>query len=299
METLIPLQVKTFSLPSRRESYGASRGVRSESAETTLERLDSLAILPYALSQDALGANSLWAGLAEEAKAARREAKENPFASPGGFASLDYALRSLARETRFFDSRQEALRQYICGLQNSVQVFPVADVLNEALDLLDPVWERADVLLRCRIAPCLPVVRANRHRLQRSLVALLLNSVEALEGGSGTLAFSAEAEQDSEGNVQGVCITLKDNGRGMEPEVLARARQAGFSAKPGGLGMGLAFADAFARASGGRLDVESETGRGTNVALRLPALHASTQDDALYNLRSSSRTSGGNVLVAA
>ncbi len=286
---------------SRISRFVVPSAVHHEPLETSLEKLDRLSVLPYALPVGALAENSLWAELADTAKALRREALVASPDAPGAEQKLDFLLRALARETRFLAPQREGLRQYLCAMQNSIQVFPVADVINETLDMLEPLWERDDILLRCRVAPRLPVVRANRRQLQQSLVALLLNAVEALGEAGGALTLTAEPEWDSAESLQGVCITLKDNGRGMEPEVLAKARQACFTTKASreAAGMGMTFADAFVRSARGRLGIESEPGRGTAVALRLPALHASTQDTTLRNLFASVQSSRSRVLAAA
>lgn len=275
--------------------------IHIESVETPLEKLDRLAALPYALSLEAFTEKSLWADLLETAGALRSEVISASSNAAGTEQRLDYLIRLLAREVRFIAPQQESLRQYLCAIQSTTQVFPVAEAINEALDMLELVWERENILLRCRIAPSLPTIRANRHKLQQSLIALLLNAVEALGEEGGTLVLTAEPEWDSAENVQGVCITLRDSGCGMGQETLSRVRQEGFTTKPreGALGMGANFADAFARATRGRLDIESALGRGTTVTLRLPALHASTQDTTRHNLFTSARSRQSHTLAAA
>jgi hypothetical protein len=63
----------------------------------------------------------------------------------------------------------------------------------------------------------------------------------------------------------------------MSPEVLAQAGVLFFTTKPHGQGTGLGLAGArgFAERAGGALCIESELGRGTTVALLLPACRAS------------------------
>lgn len=69
-----------------------------------------------------------------------------------------------------------------------------------------------------------------------------------------------------------VRFTAHDRGGGIEPSLLSRLGEPFLTTKaPGeGLGLGLFLAFRFARACGGRLQIESELGRGTRVDLDLP-----------------------------
>jgi CheY-like chemotaxis protein len=64
----------------------------------------------------------------------------------------------------------------------------------------------------------------------------------------------------------------------MTPEVLARAFDAFYTTKPAGrgTGLGLTMIDRFARDFGGRVDIQSEAGRGTEITLLLPR-HATVE----------------------
>jgi signal transduction histidine kinase len=65
----------------------------------------------------------------------------------------------------------------------------------------------------------------------------------------------------------------------MDAETLARAAEPFFTTKPvgQGSGFGLAMVQGFAEQSGGRLVIESEPGRGTRVAIWLPAADGGTR----------------------
>jgi CheY-like chemotaxis protein len=71
-------------------------------------------------------------------------------------------------------------------------------------------------------------------------------------------------------------LTLTDTGKGMPPEVLARAMEPFFTTKAigKGTGLGLAMAYATVKAHGGSMTLHSEVGRGTTVLVRLPAAKA-------------------------
>src|SRR5690606_1796992 len=67
-------------------------------------------------------------------------------------------------------------------------------------------------------------------------------------------------------------LSVRDTGRGMPPDVLARALEPFFTTKgrERGSGLGLSMVYGFARQSGGGLEIESAPGAGTEVRLYLP-----------------------------
>jgi signal transduction histidine kinase len=94
--------------------------------------------------------------------------------------------------------------------------------------------------------------------------ALLDNAVQALEG-RGSVAI--RLDETPEGQWR---LSVRDNGPGMESDVLARASEPFFTTRDGATGLGLSQAYAFARQSGGRLAMDSAPGEGTEATLILP-----------------------------
>jgi CheY-like chemotaxis protein len=70
-----------------------------------------------------------------------------------------------------------------------------------------------------------------------------------------------------------ICIFVKDDGEGMDPDILSHVKEPFYTTKGvgRGTGLGLSMVDGLAAQSGGRLAIESERGSGTTVTLCLPA----------------------------
>ncbi len=105
----------------------------------------------------------------------------------------------------------------------------------------------------------------DRREFQRIVSNLVNNAVEAL-GKGGTVAVSLSSEDGQ------VLLSVKDDGKGIPPEVLSRLGRKGEThGKAGGTGLGLYHARASVEGWGGSLKIESEPGRGTVVTITLPA----------------------------
>ncbi|HAT73304.1 MAG TPA: hypothetical protein DCS63_10865 [Elusimicrobia bacterium] len=104
--------------------------------------------------------------------------------------------------------------------------------------------------------------------LQRLLSNLVNNSVEAFEN-NGTVTVGLSSTDGK------VLIEVKDNGKGILPEILAKLGQKGEThGKAGGNGLGLYHAVTAVESWGGNLRLESVLGSGTTVTIELPRVKA-------------------------
>jgi signal transduction histidine kinase len=137
-----------------------------------------------------------------------------------------------------------------------------------------------------RLGPDLWPIRADQNELENVILNLAVNARDAMPGG-GRLTIETvnraldDAASEKSGIEPGdyVLIAVSDTGKGMEPEVLAKAFDPFFTTKPvgKGTGLGLSQAHGFVRQSGGDIRIDSLVGAGTTVQLFLPRFQG---DDA-------------------
>jgi len=157
-----------------------------------------------------------------------------------------------------------------------------ADIAPEPLELAGFLREFIQTLARTlgsRIQSRLDVadaaaehwVNLDRSLLESSLINLSVNARDAMPDG-GLLTFLLRRDQSQDGT-ESVILTITDTGAGMDDAVLQRIFDPFFTTKPagGGTGLGLAMVYGFVEQSGGRIDVESQVGAGTQFQLTFPA----------------------------
>ena len=135
------------------------------------------------------------------------------------------------------------------------------------------------VELELKIDPETCALHANPERFQEVVCVLVENALDALEGGGGAVTVELNSRQlDSDRAERTVLspgkyavLTVTDTGVGIRHELLERIFDPFFSTKNNpGAGLGLAVARGIVNSLGGRILVESETGRGSSFAAWLP-----------------------------
>jgi PAS domain S-box-containing protein len=113
--------------------------------------------------------------------------------------------------------------------------------------------------------PQLPLVLCLRDQLKQVILNVSLNAVDAMpNGGRLTINTSLSSEGD------GLWMTFADTGQGIAPQDLPNIFDPFFTRKAGGTGLGLAISYDIVQHHHGRIEVESEQGRGTTFRIWLP-----------------------------
>src|SRR5581483_7242164 len=108
------------------------------------------------------------------------------------------------------------------------------------------------------------VIEADRGQLQQLLTNLISNARDAMPNG-GTIEVSVVRDGNR------ACLSVRDEGAGMQPEVASRLFEPTLTTKNlFGTGLGLPIAEQIARAHGGTIAVTTAPGRGSTFEVRLP-----------------------------
>ena len=110
-----------------------------------------------------------------------------------------------------------------------------------------------------------PPLLMQRGHLSEIFVNLLQNARDAF-GEKGSVFLEAKCHRD-----YSIEITLRDNGPGIPPDKIERIFEAYYSTKEKGTGLGLAIVKHNLELYGGRMQVDSEIGIGTQFTITFPA----------------------------
>ena len=134
------------------------------------------------------------------------------------------------------------------------------------------------------------LVLADPVQLRQILMNLVLNARDAMPQGGKIRLITRAGEFPSEfpnsakpGSARrAVSLAVQDNGCGMDAETRARLFAPFFTTKKlgEGTGLGLATVERIVSEAGGRIEVESELGRGTSIEVFLPAIEASIEESS-------------------
>jgi polar amino acid transport system substrate-binding protein len=174
-------------------------------------------------------------------------------------------LDAARRVKRIVEDLKDFARQGDSHLQDGMSVNEVAGT---ALRLLDNLVRKSTTRFQVECAPDLPPVRGNPQRIEQVVVNLVMNACQALPDPGRAIAVRTYLDAAA----KAVCLEVRDEGVGIEPEHLPRLTDPFFTTKreSGGTGLGLAVSAGIVKEHGGTLRFESTPGRGTTARLSLP-----------------------------
>ncbi|MEQ1904371.1 MAG: ATP-binding protein [Pirellulaceae bacterium] len=149
---------------------------------------------------------------------------------------------------------------------NSLELKPgnLNDQVNQVLDFFSPQAKIQHVEILRYLDAELPLIRMDSQTLQAALINLVKNALEAMLDG-GQLVVRTRLTR------AGVALDLIDTGTGIDPKTLLNMFKTFYTNKEGGSGLGLPTAKKILEAHGGRINVQSEPGRGSHFIVEFPA----------------------------
>jgi C4-dicarboxylate-specific signal transduction histidine kinase len=144
----------------------------------------------------------------------------------------------------------------------------INDVIREACSLMLVQASKNEVALQVELTENLPAVIGDRVQLQQVIVNLILNGIEAASVVRDRPRRLRVRSERSDSN--GVMITVRDSGIGIDPKDQKRIFDAFFTTKPQGMGMGLSICHSIIEAHGGRLWASANDDYGATLQFTLP-----------------------------
>jgi PAS domain S-box-containing protein len=152
--------------------------------------------------------------------------------------------------------------------------FDLNEAINEVIVLARSAIAENGVSVQTRLTEGLAPVEGDRVQLQQVTLNLVLNAAEAMSAvdeGTRDLLISTEHSPTN-----GVLVTVRDSGPGIDPEQMERVFEAFYTTKPSGVGMGLSICRSIIDAHGGRLWADTNEPRGAAFRFTLPSSERSS-----------------------
>jgi C4-dicarboxylate-specific signal transduction histidine kinase len=165
------------------------------------------------------------------------------------------------------------LRALLARHETERQPFDLNVAMSDAATLLRTEARQRKVTLELRLAPAPAYVAGDQTQIQQVLIILALNAMDAVADvpdDRRTVVMSIDSVAGD------TSITVRDRGRGIPAEHLARVFDSFFSTKQGGMGLGLSIARTIVEAHGGRISAENRSTEGAVFHVELPARETST-----------------------
>ncbi|MDL2408525.1 PAS domain S-box protein [Rhizobium calliandrae] len=198
----------------------------------------------------------------------RKRVADNPSITPFIDNAIQGAQRGAALTQRMlaFSRRQEL----------KLEPLDVTELVRNMTDLLQGAMGPS-MMIETHFPLSLPRVKTDPNQLENALLNLAVNARDAMPKG-GSLVIAARLREIAKDEVNGleagafICLSLKDEGEGMDEETLANATTPFFTTKGvgKGTGLGLSMVQGLMAQSGGKLVLKSCRGAGTTAELWLP-----------------------------
>ena len=198
-----------------------------------------------------------------------------------GYASLlrmrmgpEHELGRYVESIESAAERASSVTRQLLGIVRDEQVrvgtFPVTRVLDDLAGFLRETFPPS-IRIETEHQEGLPNVLGDEGQVHQVLLNVCLNARDAMPDG-GSLALDASPIVTPGGTTK-VCISVRDTGSGIDPEVLSRIFDPFYTTKEAGQGTGLGLYMAYrvVNRHGGRVDLHSEVGVGTTVEILLPS----------------------------
>jgi signal transduction histidine kinase len=248
--------LRTF-LKTERLTAAVLRLRRLQEQLVVVEKLEALRVLVGGMAHEVN--NALAVALASTQQAAKL-APRDPVETAAALKRAEGGLQRIRKTV-------DRLRRFAMAEEGVLEPADVAAMLDFALESAIG-RARSGVIVDRAYDPEVGPVACHVAALAEALFQIARNAIEAMPGG-GTIRATVRREGDA------VVLAVADEGKGIPEEELARVFDPFYSRAQGKSGLGLSAVYGLVTALGGTVKIRSAVGKGTEVAVIMPARRVS------------------------
>lgn len=148
-------------------------------------------------------------------------------------------------------------------LDTNLEPSDLNKVVEELIEFVHYELEEKNIAVKSELEENLPCLQLDDKLMKQVLLNLVKNGAAAMEAG-GVLRLSTARDGDS------VCLTVSDNGKGMDEKVKSKIFEPYFTTRDNGTGLGLTLVYKIIKEHGGDIEVNSKEHQGTSFQIYLP-----------------------------
>ena len=164
----------------------------------------------------------------------------------------------------------EELLNYAKPSMGSFQYCDLNKTTEEVISFAFMDNKEGEISIEKNFSKELPNIYVDVIAIKQAILNILLNAKQSIKEPEGTIAIFTSYDKGNEL----VNLVIKDSGEGISKNDLKRIFEPFFTNKKGGTGLGLSITKRILDANNGRIIVNSEVGKGTEVVISLPTTTA-------------------------
>jgi two-component system NtrC family sensor kinase len=177
-------------------------------------------------------------------------------------------LKVIEEETKRCGDIVKGLLDFTSKDQQDFKNSHLHKVLRDAYTLMDHQMKMANISFLTDFSASRDFIHCSDNQIKQACVALLMNASEAVLENGEILMRTSNPDEDS------IKLEIRDNGVGIDPGDMKHIFEPFFSAKEkvNGIGLGLAIVHGIVQSHKGKIEVDSELGKGTTFSIILPLI---------------------------
>lgn len=152
----------------------------------------------------------------------------------------------------------------------NLQSADIGQILEGTVNLIAPKARAQKIAMHKQLHDFPLEIKIDKEQIRQVFLNIMLNAIEAMPSG-GILEIEAAKSGDKK-TKKVLEINIRDTGTGIPPEIKNKITEPFFTTKAEGTGLGLFIASRIVKMHKGSFDIDSHSGKGTTVTLRIPVV---------------------------